>query len=281
VPCQAAVNTLMPTPAPTNTEAPTPVPTETDTPTAMPTDAVAPTATAAETVEPTSTLEPTPALTATDIPTPTDTPRPRPRPEPKAGDPKVRAKDGMTMVYVPAGEFTMGATDADQRAADREKPQHDVYLDAFWIDRTEVTNAQYQECVEAGVCQINDMHRYDPQGMYPWGNGFDGAKLNFCDRNCLFEWRVNLVTRGRARRTCELVVAPLNGAGFLYPVGEGTSPLLMGGRVWTTKGTKEAKGAKGRRRWRRPGVWGVVRGWVGLARTSSGFRGWGGEGVQR
>ena len=37
-----------------------------------------------------------------------------------------------------------------------ETPQHTVYLNAFWIDKTEVTNAQYRKCVEAGVCQEPD-----------------------------------------------------------------------------------------------------------------------------
>jgi formylglycine-generating enzyme required for sulfatase activity len=57
------------------------------------------------------------------------------------------------MVYVPAGEFLMGSTDDDPDAYDYEKPQHTVYLDAFWIDRTEVTNAQYRRCVEADACK--------------------------------------------------------------------------------------------------------------------------------
>jgi formylglycine-generating enzyme required for sulfatase activity/predicted Ser/Thr protein kinase len=52
------------------------------------------------------------------------------------------------MVYVPAGEFTMGSDDGGSD----EQPVHTVYLDAFYIDRTEVTNAQYRACVEAGVC---------------------------------------------------------------------------------------------------------------------------------
>jgi formylglycine-generating enzyme required for sulfatase activity len=56
------------------------------------------------------------------------------------------------MVYVPAGEFLMGSAGEDPDAFPDEQPQHTVYLDAFWIDRTEVTNAQYRTCIEAGAC---------------------------------------------------------------------------------------------------------------------------------
>ena len=66
----------------------------------------------------------------------------------------VAEADGMVLVYVPAGEFTMGAADPDTSADDDEKPAHTVYLDAFWIDRTEVTNAMYAGCVQAGACQV-------------------------------------------------------------------------------------------------------------------------------
>jgi formylglycine-generating enzyme required for sulfatase activity len=61
--------------------------------------------------------------------------------------------DGMVMVYVPAGEFLMGSADSDSQASSNEKPQHMVYLDAYWIDQTEVTNAQYARCVAAGKCR--------------------------------------------------------------------------------------------------------------------------------
>ena len=52
------------------------------------------------------------------------------------------------MVLIPAGEFIMG-TDSEQANAD-QKPAHQVYLDAFYIDKHEVTNAQYEEFILAG-----------------------------------------------------------------------------------------------------------------------------------
>ena len=45
------------------------------------------------------------------------------------------------MILIPAGTFTMGS---DTRAAD-EKPKHKVYLDAYYISKYEVTNAEYYE----------------------------------------------------------------------------------------------------------------------------------------
>ena len=64
-----------------------------------------------------------------------------------SGDIKTRESDGMVMVYVPTEEFQMGSTDHDN-----EQPIHVVYLDAYWIDQTEVTNGMYATCVAAGAC---------------------------------------------------------------------------------------------------------------------------------
>jgi formylglycine-generating enzyme required for sulfatase activity len=61
------------------------------------------------------------------------------------------AVDGMVMVYVPAGEFNMGSDDTNSDAD--EHPRHTVSLDAYWIDRTEVTQAMYAACVQAAVCE--------------------------------------------------------------------------------------------------------------------------------
>ena len=59
-------------------------------------------------------------------------------------------------VLVPAGQFLMGcSSDLSPVKCDADaSPIHAVYLDAFYIDRTEVTNAQYAACVTAGVCPL-------------------------------------------------------------------------------------------------------------------------------
>ena len=67
-------------------------------------------------------------------------------------------------VYVPAGPFIMGSSD-DPMAQDDEKPQQsDLNLDAFWIMRTEVTNAQYARCVKTGACSEPDNTRWKDLG---------------------------------------------------------------------------------------------------------------------
>ncbi|MEK9162934.1 MAG: formylglycine-generating enzyme family protein [Chloroflexota bacterium] len=84
---------------------------------------------------------------------PTLTPAPLPSSTPAVSSTQVSTKDGMVLIYIPAGDFLMGSADSDKEANSDEKPQHKVYLDAFWIDKTEVTNVMYARCVQAGACQ--------------------------------------------------------------------------------------------------------------------------------
>lgn len=51
------------------------------------------------------------------------------------------------MAWIPAGEFTMGTDDA--KAWSMEKPAHRVRISGFWMDTTEVTNAQFKRFVQA------------------------------------------------------------------------------------------------------------------------------------
>jgi len=76
-----------------------------------------------------------------------------------------RPRDGMVMVYVPSGEFTMGLEIEQSMESCRNygnpcsyewfeinSPKHTIELAAYWIDQTEVTNAMYSDCVNAGIC---------------------------------------------------------------------------------------------------------------------------------
>jgi formylglycine-generating enzyme required for sulfatase activity/predicted Ser/Thr protein kinase len=161
---------------------------------------------------------------------------------PQPGATRVWETDGAVMVYVPAGTFWMGSSEDEPGNVDA-RPQHEVYLDAFWIDRTEVTNAQFTAFLnaqgnqtESGMTWLNVRAehylieevdgQYQPKSgyeqhpaievtwyganaycvwagkrlpteaewekaargtderIYPWGDEFDGTRVNFCDANC-------------------------------------------------------------------------------------------------
>jgi len=63
----------------------------------------------------------------------------------------ISPKDGMTLMFVPEGKFLMGSNHSDSD----EKPIHLVWLDSYWIDQTDVTNAMYTKCVSMGGCQVS------------------------------------------------------------------------------------------------------------------------------
>ena len=59
---------------------------------------------------------------------------------------------GTMMVYVPAGCFMMGNDPAkDSQAQPDEQPQFKMcFANGFWIDKTDVTNAAYNQFINAG-----------------------------------------------------------------------------------------------------------------------------------
>jgi formylglycine-generating enzyme required for sulfatase activity len=198
---------------------------------------------AAPTATPILTLTPFPAVTANDQWTPV-----------------YQTINGVEMALVPAGCFHMGndpdAVDyTDERQEERPMVSdggEQCFDTPFWIGRTEVTNAQYGECVAARACELPEYvdspslsgadqpvvgvswldardytawlntlsPRHEGQSsaesegegaggegfrlpseaeweyaargpealIYPWGNDFDGTRVNYCDEACSFEW---------------------------------------------------------------------------------------------
>jgi eukaryotic-like serine/threonine-protein kinase len=112
-------------------------------------------------------------------------------PAPPGGVTPVNAQtsdtDGMVLLYVPAGEFTLGSN----AGRDNEKPPHTVYLDAYYIDQTEVTNVLFAKCVQAGACQSPDAGFSFTRGDYygnPLFDKFPVIKVSWNDADAYCRW---------------------------------------------------------------------------------------------
>jgi formylglycine-generating enzyme required for sulfatase activity len=120
-------------------------------------------------------------------------------------------------VEVPAGEFLMGSTDADGMADADEKPQHRVYLDAFLIDRTEVTNAMYAKCVQASACRTPQSSRSTKREDYYGNPEFDNYPVVYVtwdDAQAYCAW-----AGGRLPTEAEWEKAARGANGRIYPWG--------------------------------------------------------------
>jgi formylglycine-generating enzyme required for sulfatase activity len=80
------------------------------------------------------------------------------------------------MVLIPAGEFTMGCDptyNLDLPCYESEVPTHTVYLDAYLIDRYEITNSQYAACVGDGGCTAPDDSSSSTRPSYYGNSDYD------------------------------------------------------------------------------------------------------------
>jgi eukaryotic-like serine/threonine-protein kinase len=80
---------------------------------------------------------------------------------------------GQPMVVVPAGEFQMGC-DINHNIGHScfppdAIPLHPINLDTYLIDKYEVTNTQYEQCVSAGVCSPPSVNASYTRNYY-YGN---------------------------------------------------------------------------------------------------------------
>lgn len=161
------------------------------------------------------------------------------------GSSEAQIDDALTMCQAVLGN------NCNRRQFEDERPQTQVcFQQPFWIGRYEVTNAAYGshgafsgdniprtnvtwEQAEA-FCESRGMRlpteaewEYAARGpdglMFPWGNTFDGTRLNICDSNCDYNWRDSNVNDGYAQ------VAPVGS----YPAGVSwVGAFDLSGNVW-------------------------------------------------
>ena len=79
----------------------------------------------------------------------------------------VYAESGDSQVLIPGGKYNLGSyyCEEEQGNADwcSDEVSHKVELGQFWIDKYEVSNADYRECFIAGVCEPAVLHEDRPQ----------------------------------------------------------------------------------------------------------------------
>jgi formylglycine-generating enzyme required for sulfatase activity len=178
----------------------------------------------------------------------------------------ILARDGsplLEMVEIPAGKFLMGSSDRDPEAGSDEKPQREVYLNAYWIARTPITNRMWQKFLQESSYQPtkDDHDRYYLEhwdGNKPLSGKLDHPVVNvsyisvwaFCDYYGLMlpseaQWEKaargvdgRIWPWGDQQPTSKLCNFSGSGIGTTTPVGkypQGISPFGLvdcAGNVW-------------------------------------------------
>lgn len=189
-----------------------------------------------------------PEITATSIPLP-----PSPTATPKTDNPtaaqpstisssSVRDADGMPMMYIPASSFLMGSRE-DQFSYAHERPQHEVFIDAYWIDIFEVSNAKFSHFVdqtgyETQAEKQGYSYMYNAQGewdtfkgvnwRHPMGAGsiyYDElpvTHVNYYDALAYCSW-----VGGRLPTEAEWEKAARGDDGRIYPWGNDFYPAYL------------------------------------------------------
>ncbi|HEY3377477.1 MAG TPA: formylglycine-generating enzyme family protein [Armatimonadota bacterium] len=162
---------------------------------------------------------------------------------------KINPKDGAEMALIPAGEFLMGAS-AEERAAWQQAhptgykrdwlddaPQHKVYLDAYYLYKTEVTVAQYR-----AFCQAT-RRKMPSEPPWKWQDTQPICNVNWNDAKAYADWAgVTLPTEAQWEK------AARGGDGRSYPWGNAWPPPAKAGEFCRSRlATRLPQGAHPRR----------------------------------
>jgi sulfatase modifying factor 1 len=166
-----------------------------------------------------------------------------PKPLPKT---KINPKDGAEMVLIPAGEFLMGTSEEELTAwlkdhpADTRKlfsdqlPQHKVYLDAYYLYKTEVTVAQYRKFCAATAREMPK----EPEGG--WHDNHPMVKVSWEDAKAYADW-AGVVLPSEA----QWEKAARGGDGRLYPWGNTWPPPAKAGNFYDETANKQLGSIEG------------------------------------
>jgi formylglycine-generating enzyme required for sulfatase activity len=145
-------------------------------------------------------------------------------------------------VLIPGGEYDLGSyyCEEEQNNADwcNDEVQHKAQLTPFWIDKYEVTNADYRECFIAGVCEPAILHEDRPQDF---NKSLQPAVfVSWKDAQTYCVWRGgDLPTENQWEVAAQ--GKRLGGAHFAQPYGTG-SPEIVGKLEANSKGLHDMMG---------------------------------------
>jgi formylglycine-generating enzyme required for sulfatase activity len=152
--------------------------------------------------------------------------------------PRIETVNDGERALIPAGEFTMGRSAEEELAAceaynaecrlnwfEYEEPAHTVYLEDYYIDLYEVTNARYKDCVAAGACDPpRQTDSYSRSSYYdnPAFGEHPVIYVNWYQAQAFCEWR-----GGRLPTEAEWEKAARGTDGRSYPWGEELDPSYV------------------------------------------------------
>jgi hypothetical protein len=119
--------------------------------------------------------------------------------------------------YIPPGWFFIGSDpEEDKLARGDELPQRYITEPGFWIGESEVTNQEYADCVNAGICTLPSLRETGPTNHYndPAYDDHPVVGVNWYQAAAYCEW-----VDARLPTEAEWEKAARGDEGYIYPWG--------------------------------------------------------------